>query len=138
MHFIWFLIVGAVVGALGRLIHPGSDSMSLLLTLAIGVVSMLVAALISGGWLAFVLGVVVHERSEHVVSPSDGLLARAPRRADQVVMQDRDLERRGLRRPQPLLGRCELARANPARLVAPGAHGVEADHVQRGGGVRRL
>jgi uncharacterized membrane protein YeaQ/YmgE (transglycosylase-associated protein family) len=59
MHFIWFLIVGAVVGALGRLIHPGSDPMGLLLTMAIGVISMLVAALISSGWLAFIIGVVV-------------------------------------------------------------------------------
>ncbi len=59
MHFIWFLIVGAVVGALGRLLHPGSDPMGWLLTIAIGVVSMLVAALISGGWVAFVIGVVV-------------------------------------------------------------------------------
>jgi uncharacterized membrane protein YeaQ/YmgE (transglycosylase-associated protein family) len=59
MHIIWFLIVGAVVGALGRLLHPGSDPMGLLLTIAIGVVSMLVAALISSGWLAFVLGVIV-------------------------------------------------------------------------------
>jgi uncharacterized membrane protein YeaQ/YmgE (transglycosylase-associated protein family) len=59
MHFIWFLIVGAVVGALGRLFHPGRDPMGWLLTLAIGVVSMLVAALISDGWLAFVIGVVV-------------------------------------------------------------------------------
>jgi uncharacterized membrane protein YeaQ/YmgE (transglycosylase-associated protein family) len=59
MHFIWFLIVGAVVGALGRLLHPGRDPIGLLLTVAIGVVSMLIAALISGGWLAFVIGVIV-------------------------------------------------------------------------------
>jgi uncharacterized membrane protein YeaQ/YmgE (transglycosylase-associated protein family) len=59
MHFIWFIIVGAVVGALGRLIHPGRDPMGLLLTIAIGVVSMLVAALISSGWLAFIIGVIV-------------------------------------------------------------------------------
>lgn len=59
MHFIWFLIVGAVVGALGRLLHPGRDPMGLLLTIAIGVVSLLVAALISSGWVAFILGVIV-------------------------------------------------------------------------------
>ena len=59
MHFIWFLIVGAVVGILGRALHPGRDPMGFLLTIAIGVVSMLVAGLISGGWLAFVIGVVV-------------------------------------------------------------------------------
>ena len=59
MHFIWFLIVGAVVGALGRLFHPGRDPIGLLLTIAIGVVSMLIAALISSGWLAFVIGIIV-------------------------------------------------------------------------------
>jgi uncharacterized membrane protein YeaQ/YmgE (transglycosylase-associated protein family) len=59
MHFIWFLIVGAVVGALGRLFHPGRDPMGLLLTLAIGIVSMLIAAIISSGWLAFIIGVIV-------------------------------------------------------------------------------
>ena len=59
MHFIWFIIVGAVVGALGRLIHPGRDPIGLLLTVAIGVVSMLIAALISSGWLAFIIGVIV-------------------------------------------------------------------------------
>jgi uncharacterized membrane protein YeaQ/YmgE (transglycosylase-associated protein family) len=59
MHFIWFLIVGAIVGALGRLLHPGRDPMGWLLTIAIGIVSMLIAAIISGGWLAFVIGVII-------------------------------------------------------------------------------
>ena len=59
MHFIWFIIVGAIVGALGRLFHPGSDPMGWLLTIAIGIVSLLVAAIISSGWLAFIIGVVV-------------------------------------------------------------------------------
>ena len=59
MHFIWFIIVGAIVGALGRLFHPGSDPMGWLLTIAIGIVSLLVAALISSGWLAFIIGVIV-------------------------------------------------------------------------------
>ena len=43
MHFIWFLLVGALVGLLGRLFHPGRDPMGFLLTMAIGVVSLLVA-----------------------------------------------------------------------------------------------
>ena len=59
MHFIWFIIVGAIVGALGRLFHPGRDPMGWLLTIAIGVVSMLIAAIISGGWLAFIIGVII-------------------------------------------------------------------------------
>ena len=59
MHFIWFLIVGAVVGFLGRLLHPGRDPMGFFFTVAIGVVAMLIAALISSGWVAFVIGVVI-------------------------------------------------------------------------------
>ena len=59
MHWIWFIIVGAIVGALGRLFHPGKDSMGWLLTIAIGIISMIVAAAISGGWLAFIIGVIV-------------------------------------------------------------------------------
>ena len=59
MHFIWFLLVGALVGLLGRLFHPGRDPMGFLVTMAIGIVSLLVAALISDGWLAFIIGIVI-------------------------------------------------------------------------------
>jgi uncharacterized membrane protein YeaQ/YmgE (transglycosylase-associated protein family) len=59
MHWIWFIVVGALVGALGRLLHPGKDSMGWLLTIAIGVVSMIIAAAISSGWIAFIIGVIV-------------------------------------------------------------------------------
>jgi uncharacterized membrane protein YeaQ/YmgE (transglycosylase-associated protein family) len=59
MHFIWFIIVGAIVGALGRLFHPGRDPMGWLLTIAIGVIAMIIAAIISSGWLAFVIGVII-------------------------------------------------------------------------------
>ena len=59
MHWIWFIIVGAIVGALGRLFHRGRDPMGWLLTLAIGIVSMIIAAAISSGWIAFIIGVIV-------------------------------------------------------------------------------
>jgi uncharacterized membrane protein YeaQ/YmgE (transglycosylase-associated protein family) len=59
MHWIWFIVVGAVVGLLGRLVHPGRDAIGFLMTIAIGVVSMIVAAAISSGWLAFVIGIIV-------------------------------------------------------------------------------
>jgi uncharacterized membrane protein YeaQ/YmgE (transglycosylase-associated protein family) len=59
MHFIWFIIVGAIVGALGRLVHPGRDPMGWLLTIGIGIVAMLIAGIISSGWLAFVIGVII-------------------------------------------------------------------------------
>ncbi len=59
MHWIALIIVGAVVGALGRLFHPGRDPMGWLATIAIGVISMIVAAAISDGWLAFIIGIVI-------------------------------------------------------------------------------
>jgi uncharacterized membrane protein YeaQ/YmgE (transglycosylase-associated protein family) len=59
MHFIWFIIVGAVVGALGRLLHPGRDPMGWILTIVIGIVAMLIAAIISSGIWAFIIGVIV-------------------------------------------------------------------------------
>ena len=59
MHWIWFIIVGAVVGALGRLFHRGADPMGWLMTIGIGVLAMIIAAAISSGWIAFVIGVVI-------------------------------------------------------------------------------
>ena len=60
MHWVWLIIAGAVVGGLGRLFHPGKDPMGILLTIAIGIGSLVVAGLIiSTGWLQFVVGIVV-------------------------------------------------------------------------------
>jgi len=59
MHWIWFIIVGAIVGALGRLVHPGRDPMGWLMTIVVGIVAMIVAAAISSGWIAFVIGVII-------------------------------------------------------------------------------
>jgi uncharacterized membrane protein YeaQ/YmgE (transglycosylase-associated protein family) len=59
VHWIWFIVVGAIVGALGRLFHRGRDPLGWLLTVVIGIVAMIIAAAISSGWLAFIIGVVV-------------------------------------------------------------------------------
>jgi hypothetical protein len=48
------LLGGLIVGALGRLVHPGPDPMSVGLTLAIRVV----AALVTGAFLPGLLGFV--------------------------------------------------------------------------------
>ena len=54
---IWFIIVlilgGLVVGALGRLLHPGRDPMSIPMTIGIGVLAMLVAGLVVRPLLGF-------------------------------------------------------------------------------------
>ena len=60
MHWVWLIIVGLIVGALGRLLHPGRDPLGWLLTLALGVVSLLIAGLIfSNGVLDFIVGIVI-------------------------------------------------------------------------------
>jgi uncharacterized membrane protein YeaQ/YmgE (transglycosylase-associated protein family) len=58
-YIIGLIIAGAIVGALGRLLHPGRDPMGILLTIAIGIASLLIAGLILHGILGFIVGVVV-------------------------------------------------------------------------------
>jgi uncharacterized membrane protein YeaQ/YmgE (transglycosylase-associated protein family) len=60
MHWVWLIVVGAIVGALGRLFHPGRDPMGWIVTILIGVASLILAGLIfSSGWLQFIVGVVI-------------------------------------------------------------------------------
>jgi uncharacterized membrane protein YeaQ/YmgE (transglycosylase-associated protein family) len=59
MSLILFIIVGAIVGALGRFLHPGRDPMGWIVTIVIGIVAMLIAGLISSGIIAFIIGVIV-------------------------------------------------------------------------------
>jgi uncharacterized membrane protein YeaQ/YmgE (transglycosylase-associated protein family) len=59
LHIIGLIVVGLVVGALGRLIHPGRDKMGWIMTGAIGVASLLIAGLLIGGWLGFVVAIVI-------------------------------------------------------------------------------
>ena len=60
MEWIALIIVGAVVGALGRLFHPGRDPMGFIVTTLIGIASLVVAGLIfDNSILKFVVGVIV-------------------------------------------------------------------------------
>jgi uncharacterized membrane protein YeaQ/YmgE (transglycosylase-associated protein family) len=59
MHWIWLILVGALVGALGRLLHPGRDPMGWIVTILIGIASLVIAGLIFNGFWAFVVGVIV-------------------------------------------------------------------------------
>ena len=60
MHWVWLIIVGALVGALGRLFHPGRDAMGWIVTILIGIASLVIAGVIfSSGWLEFLVGIVV-------------------------------------------------------------------------------
>jgi uncharacterized membrane protein YeaQ/YmgE (transglycosylase-associated protein family) len=60
MHWIWLIIVGALVGALGRLFHPGRDPMGWVLTILIGIASLVIAGVIfENGVVEFIVGIVV-------------------------------------------------------------------------------
>ena len=84
------------------------------------------------------LGAGVDERGEHVVSPRDRLLPRAPGGPDHVVVEHGDPERAVGRLGEEARGVVELALPQAARLVPPRAHRVEADHVQPLGAVDGL
>lgn len=60
MHWVWLIIVGLIVGALGRLLHPGKDPLGWILTLVLGVVSLIIAGLIfNSGVLQFIIGILI-------------------------------------------------------------------------------
>lgn len=62
MEIIGLIIAGLIVGALGRFFNPGSDPMGLLMTIVIGVASVLIVGLLlegSLGFWAYVLAVIV-------------------------------------------------------------------------------
>jgi uncharacterized membrane protein YeaQ/YmgE (transglycosylase-associated protein family) len=59
LHVIGLILVGLLVGALGRFFHRGRDRMGILMTIAIGVASVLIAGLLIGGLLGFVLAIVI-------------------------------------------------------------------------------
>jgi uncharacterized membrane protein YeaQ/YmgE (transglycosylase-associated protein family) len=59
MDWVWLIIVGAIVGALGRFFHPGRDPMGWIVTILIGIGSLLIAGAILNGFWRFVVGVIV-------------------------------------------------------------------------------
>src|SRR5258708_32579011 len=73
------------------------------------------------------LGARVHKRREHVVAPRDRALARAPRRADEMVVQDGDAQRVPVAGVQRCGRAFELRLPDSAGLVPPRANRVEAD-----------
>ncbi len=72
----------------------------------------------------------VDERGQDMRSPRDRLLSRPPGRADHLVMHGDHAQRARRSLGEELRGALELLLADSARLVSPGAHRVEPDHVQ--------
>jgi len=59
MSWVWLIIVGAIVGALGRLFHPGADPMGWIVTIVLGIVSLIIGGLVAHGFWRFVIGVII-------------------------------------------------------------------------------
>jgi uncharacterized membrane protein YeaQ/YmgE (transglycosylase-associated protein family) len=58
-RIIGLIVVGLLVGALARLFHRGPDPMGLLATMLIGIASVLIAGLIIGGLLGFIVAILI-------------------------------------------------------------------------------
>jgi uncharacterized membrane protein YeaQ/YmgE (transglycosylase-associated protein family) len=58
-RIIGLVIVGLIVGGLGRLVRPGPDPIPIWLTIAIGLASAIVAGVLISGILGFILAVVI-------------------------------------------------------------------------------
>ena len=59
MFVVGLVISGLIIGALGRLVHPGHDPMPIWLTILIGLAATLIAGLLIGGLLGFILAVAI-------------------------------------------------------------------------------
>jgi uncharacterized membrane protein YeaQ/YmgE (transglycosylase-associated protein family) len=61
MWIIGLIIAGLIVGALGRLFHPGRDPMGLLMTIGVGIAAVLIAGLLIGnhGFWTFLIAIVI-------------------------------------------------------------------------------
>jgi uncharacterized membrane protein YeaQ/YmgE (transglycosylase-associated protein family) len=59
MYIVGLIIAGLIIGALGRLVHPGADPMPIWLTIVIGIAASLISGLLVGGLIGFILAVVI-------------------------------------------------------------------------------
>ena len=59
MWLIGLIIAGIIVGALGRLFHPGRDPMGILATIGVGIASVILAGILIGhhGVLTFIVAI---------------------------------------------------------------------------------
>jgi uncharacterized membrane protein YeaQ/YmgE (transglycosylase-associated protein family) len=61
MWIVGLIIAGLIVGALGRLFHPGPDPIGLLATIGIGIAAVIIAGLLIGhhGFWTFLFAVLI-------------------------------------------------------------------------------
>jgi len=64
LDFVWLIIVGLVIGAIARLIHPGKENMGCIMTILIGIVGSVVAGVIVkyadwSSWVSFIIAIAL-------------------------------------------------------------------------------
>jgi uncharacterized membrane protein YeaQ/YmgE (transglycosylase-associated protein family) len=70
MHLLWTLIIGFIVGLLGRALHPGDDKMGIILTTILGIAGAFVATFLgqqlgfyhigqTAGFIGAVIGAII-------------------------------------------------------------------------------
>jgi uncharacterized membrane protein YeaQ/YmgE (transglycosylase-associated protein family) len=64
MTVVWFIVIGAVIGALARLLIPGRNRMGILLTILVGIAGAVIGGIVAnavgaGSALAFVFSVII-------------------------------------------------------------------------------
>ena len=70
MHLLWILIIGFVVGLLGRWLHPGDDKMGIILTTLLGIAGAFTATFLgqalgiyqageNAGFIGAVIGAII-------------------------------------------------------------------------------
>ena len=64
MTVVWFIVIGAVIGALARLLIPGRNRMGILLTILVGIAGAVIGGIVAnavgaGNALAFVFSVII-------------------------------------------------------------------------------
>jgi len=59
LSILWLLIIGLVIGAIGRFVVPGRNPMPWWMTMLLGVVGAIVGGIFFGGFLKYVLAVVI-------------------------------------------------------------------------------
>lgn len=60
LHFLWMFIVGIIVGAIARMIMPGSENMGLIMTGVLGIVGSFVGGFIARLFSKPAPGALVH------------------------------------------------------------------------------
>ena len=77
LSILWLLIIGLVIGAIGRFVVPGRNPMPWWMTMLLGVVGAIVGGIFFGGILKYILAVVIAAILVVVVGNLQGRRTRA-------------------------------------------------------------